>query len=402
MINDEQKELLSYKEILDMINKNGLSHEDLNEDIEILYSINSKQEIDNEKIKEFINVYHTLCYKQNTDLSEITEFLRPFDVIEKFKELISEFDKLKNVKLENLLQAKIEYFQVVLETINIEGSLKNNFFQIFKTHKFMEDNSFTKSFKNLLKLFIRMDLSLNKLIQISQTEELDLFLLFNLIRRYTDVPQKYLDKIKDEKSTISNLNESLLKDMNDGLISKELQSRLTNALEIYMNCSLRNINYFNVPSRFLELTIKDNLTIKDIDELKNMSLEIFDKDTIAEIKQSFAQKSNFELFLEENKINLNEQVINKYKYFDIPHLKKTLTLKSLLELNVNTDQKPGIFYINLLKNLKSYVEPNKETKNSISCIASELKKLIVCDDDDAFITDTDKVRFLSKIGRAHV
>ena len=235
MINDEQKELLSYKEILDMINKNGLSPEDLNEDIEILYSINSKQEIDNEKIKEFINVYNTLCYKQNTDLCEITEFLRPFDVLEKFKELISEFDKLKNVKLENLLQAKIEYFQEVLEPINIESSLKYNFFQIFKTHKFMEDNSFTKQFKNLLKLFIRMDLSLNKLIQISQTEELDLFLLFNLIRRYTDVPQKYLDKIKDEKSTISNLNESLLKDMNDGLISKELQSRLTNALEINMN-----------------------------------------------------------------------------------------------------------------------------------------------------------------------
>ena len=60
MINDEQKELLSYKEILDMINKNGLSPEDLNEDIEILYSINSKQEIDNEKIKEFKN--KTLTY----------------------------------------------------------------------------------------------------------------------------------------------------------------------------------------------------------------------------------------------------------------------------------------------------------------------------------------------------
>ena len=68
-----------------------------------------------------------------------------------------------------------------------------------------------------------------------------------------------------------------------------------------------------------------------------------------------------------------------------------------MELNVITDQKPAILYNNLLKNLKSYVEPNKETKNSISCIATELKKLVVSDDDDddAFNTDTDKVRFLS-------
>jgi len=249
----------------------------------------------------------------------------------------------------------------------------------------MEISNLTIKYKNLLKLFLKQEICLSNLISISQKEEFELYLFLQILRLKLDLPDKFLETLlKDDNNNINKyknyLNSKKINN-NGNELSEEQIKTIKNIIEIYYNCHLRNIDFFNLDLSFIEYILSSNVTIQQIDKWilskDNEQMNNLQAEVKFEIEKMFCRLSPFELFLEKSIIVVDPSVTSQYKYEDLESLKKKISLKSLLEIykkEVN-NQKPVSLYKKLIEELKTYSEKKENKITSIIDIKYALEKL---------------------------
>ena len=254
----------------------------------------------------------------------------------------------------------------------------NTQIEMLRLFKLFEENCLQKKYHNLLRLFYVKGIFLEQLVNEYNNVNLEMFLFLQLSNTRNLLPDNYQTLLKEKIDLKNFLTQISKTELN---LCQEAILTLTNSYNIYLNCFLRNINYFKLDYKFLHLCTQESVSIKKIDkwieDKKNFyDLSIEDSEIA---KDLFSQSSKFELFLAENNFQLPQIVINEYKYNDIESL-KSINIKNLISIcKEQINGKPPIpIYKELISKIKEY-NPNSLTtlssNNSISDICALLDKI---------------------------
>jgi len=263
-IDKKNEELLNFPSVLEMILDSGFTLEDIFHDPSIVHSIKVDNDND-EKINEFIKTYKNI-YKpdknninNNNDDGEITKFFKSLGVADIFKAILGELE-INKILLSNLLKADVNAFKGM--TSNLKDSQGMfNFYKILQVCAFMENNSFPEKYNNLIKLIINRDISLSKLIYVSQNEDLELFLLLQVINLQIEISSKDLEELQKEKH-IDKFKEYINNNSINNFTTDQINT-INNIIDFYNNCCLRKINFFNFNIEFHKSVLTSDITIKN-------------------------------------------------------------------------------------------------------------------------------------------
>ena len=356
---DINQKLINYRE----------NYEKINKDFEKL--LNEKKEIkkENNKLKKEINQYKEQTIKLNQEFDNINIIAN-----NKEKKALKSENKNLNVKLDNILKEKIE-----LEKEN----------QILKA-QLMELNKKYKTDKEKLHLEIKKLIQENSILKekepntdyydyfIEDTEEKNIKTKTRPMNQNNDskdnyvILQKKYDDLNIKYSILNKKYDSLLNKYGKNVEEKEKIKEMFNNRHLYKDNKINEIK--NILEKSLELNRKN-----EVDMNINNKKESFDYNKIKymlwEMDNELNEKNKIILENKKGKIELENEVTNKLKYYDeyITNNKSKIknTLNQLLNLLILFKEK----YDSLYENNRSINYISNQFLNDINKIINQINSI---------------------------
>ncbi len=182
-------------------------------------------EINEERINEFMKELHKIKKNNKDDENdEITHYFKLNKIYSEFSSLIEGINQKNKFTLQELLAMTKEEISNILIPIELNESLKQNFLSIIDMENFFKKNSFSnKLFENIKCVCLIKKIFLDKLINYSNTQSLELILFLSFTNLEEILPKDFINKLgenvsinklytkKDEELKNNGLNENELK-----------------------------------------------------------------------------------------------------------------------------------------------------------------------------------------------
>jgi hypothetical protein len=364
-----REELKDFIDICRHLIESSISLADLQglDDDAINYTLSDFHEA---KIIHFLKTIRSLM-NAGSNLHPIIQYFQSKSLEEDYLPMIEHIIS-SNISFDELLMMNIEELFQLLSGLDINITLKNNFISIISLESFFNKNNFKDEISdNIKNICLQKKISLIELFDYSKSNILELILFLSITNLIETLPKLFVDNLIQNKFPLSELT-ILKKDelMRFGLEEEDFNI-LSNSLDIYKQCSLRQFSIFILDYIFLQFICPRGLTMKQIDEWLETEYDkipnLKNKDKIIQLLK---QKSEIEIFLSDVKINtIDIKLLNVIKYIEYETI-RTWKLNNFINLKLG---KFVPLYQEIIKKMETYLPHNKfEQENTLRIIKIKL------------------------------
>ena len=290
-------------------------------DDEVLRNLLEDFNTDQSQISLFVSLLEKIkCNKKDEKCNkEIFTYFDSNNLFNEFKGIISKIDE--KISLNDLLEMskKNKLSEFLNKFENETDSLKKDFISVIHLECFFNSNDLSKeNFQNLKNFLLKKRIYLKVLSSKSKSNKLEFFLFLKITQFSEEIVESLL-----MNTIFSNLQRNIDEELKKVMLWETEVKLLSILLSFLKQCQIRRISIFNVNHIFLSFVLENGLTFKDIDKwtTEDYSNKVPDLKEKEILIQLLKQKSQFEIFLEDVKINLEKTALDVLRYIEFERIK---------------------------------------------------------------------------------